>query len=84
MTAFLQEEEIRAAYDAAELVVSILVAKDVILVPDYRPAARKATINRIAHDVADAVIRTQTFESGDITDLPGVVVERVNGVPHGG
>lgn len=73
MAAFLQEEEIQAAYDAAETVLMTeLNAK--FNVGDF--VISTAGIRRIARNVADAVIRTQTFESGDITDLP-VAVEYV-------
>lgn len=76
MNAFLHEEEIQAAYDVAEtvLMTELNTKFDV-----DQFAISRAGIRKIARDVADAVIRTQAEDIrgfGDITDLPGIIVER--------
>lgn len=72
---FHHEDDVTAAYEAAEFVVRRLVANETILLPDYRPGANKATVKRVAREIADAVIRSDVMADGDITDL-GVTVER--------
>lgn len=76
---FLHEDEVQAAYDAAEMVIQRLVKEEVILLFELNSNSTdySKTIRSVARAVADAVMRTQTFESGDITDLPGVTAEIV-------
>lgn len=77
---FQHEDDISAAYEAAEFVIRRLIQQEVILVPDERPVASRNTVRKVAREVADAVIRSDSNAdiSGDISDVPGVRIERVN------
>lgn len=74
---FHHEDDVTAAYDAAEFVVHNLVSRRLILVVDEREPAKSNTIRRLAREVADAVIRSGGIDSTDIADFPGVQVESV-------
>ena len=74
----LDEEEIQAVYDAAEMLLEGFVSRDVVLVRDERE--RTETIRRVARSIADGVVRS-LYREPDITDL-GVSVEWAN--PNGG
>lgn len=75
---FHHEDDISAAYEAAEFVIRRLIDQERILVPDERPVATRNTIRQVAREVAEAVIRSDAYVSGDISDIPGVRIERVN------
>lgn len=74
---FHHEDDIQAAYEAAEFVIMGMVQRNTILVPDERQPAKRETIRKVARAVADAVIRTNSVDE-DITTVLGVNVERVN------
>jgi hypothetical protein len=75
---FHHENDISAAYESAEIIVAGLVQRNVVLVPDEREPARTHTIRRLARDVTDAVIRSGYENLGDISEIPGVQIERVS------
>lgn len=70
-----REDDVSAAYDAAELVLEgfFVGEKPLLLMMDER--AWRQTIGKVGRAIADAVIRSNPSEvSGDITDVEGVNV----------
>lgn len=74
---FIHEEDVQAAYESAEFAVQRLVSQERILLVSYKPADVTSQVKYLAREIADAVIRSQSVE-GDIADVPGIHVERVN------
>lgn len=73
---FIHEEDVQVAYEAAEHVLTgIVESETLVLVIDERKRGR--IIQTVSRAIADAVIRSQLVE-GDIADVPGIHVERVN------
>jgi hypothetical protein len=77
---FFHEDDIKAAYDSAEIVIRQLVADGRIIVMNngIAPTIRDyhKMVRGVASDIADAVIRSRP-EYGDISEVPGVQIERV-------
>lgn len=73
MPRFHNEDEIEAAYDAAEMVLEGFIDRDVLLLMDER--SKRQTIGMVSRAIADAVIRSEP-DLADITTLPEVHIER--------
>jgi hypothetical protein len=74
----VNEEQITAAYNAAEFELRILIQRDKLLVLDSREPAKTRAIRAAARAIADSVIRTlgDNGEDADILTFPGVEVEK--------
>lgn len=84
---FYYPEEVGAAYEAAEMKVRQLILHNRLKMPGWVEVSRIQTdsqIRVVAREIADAVIRSmpdwQIPASGDITDIPGVQVEKSDSV----
>jgi predicted PilT family ATPase len=73
---FIHEDDVKAAYEAAEFSLKRSFRGSKTF-EDWKKADFDNMVRRVARDVADAVIRSQLVE-GDIADVPGIHVERVN------
>lgn len=80
----LDEDEIKAAYDAAEMSLHAFVAQDVVLVRDERK--HTDIVRLVARGIADTVIHSildrQLSTDGDISDLD-IDIEWANGHSDG-